>query len=243
MLSSSQSIRDIAANQPSAIALFERFEIDVCSLADKSLREACSELHLSLDQVLEKLGECRGYENGSGPSDPSALSCALLIQHIVRVHHRRVRQDLPNLIRLAHKLADTNGKQAPALKTVEKLVEHLHQEMLSHIRKEEEVLFPFIVQMEEDSILAYPPAHACFRSVSHPVFMMVQEHESANSIMAEIRRSAGDFTLPEGACPTHRALFDGLRGFETDLQEHVHLENDVLFPRSIQMEAELQRRQ
>jgi regulator of cell morphogenesis and NO signaling len=115
--------------------------------------------------------------------------------------------------------------------------------MLAHIRKEEEVLFPFIVQMEEDSILAYPPAHTCFRSVSHPVFMMVQEHESANSIMKEIRGCTGDFTLPEWACPTYRALFDGLRAFETDLQEHIHLENDVLFPRSIQMEAELQRGQ
>jgi regulator of cell morphogenesis and NO signaling len=241
MLSSSQSIRDIAANQPSALALFERFEIDVCSLADKSLREACSELHLSLEQVLEKLGETHGQENGSGPSDPAGLSCALLIQQIVRVHHRRVRQDLPDLIRLAHKLTDTNGKQAPALKTVEKLVEQFQQEMLSHIRKEEEVLFPFIVQMEEGSILAYPPAHACFRSVSHPVFMLVQEHESANCIMKEIRGCTGGFTIQEGACPTHRALFDGLRAFETDLQEHIHLENDVLFPRSIQMEAELQR--
>lgn len=241
MLSSSQSIRDIAANQPSAIALFERFEIDVCSLADKSLQEACSELHLSLDQVLEKLGECRGQENGFGPNDPSALSCALLIQHIVRVHHRRVRQDLPNLIRLAHKLTDTNGEQAPAFESLEKLVAQLQQEMLSHIQKEEGVLFPFIVQMEEGSILAYPPAHACFRSVSHPVFMLVQEHESAASIMRAILGCTGDFTLPKGACPTHRALFDGLRAFEADLREHIHLENDVLFPRSIQMEAELKR--
>lgn len=241
MLSSSQSIRDIAANQPSALALFERFEIDVCSLADKSLQEACSELHLSLDQVLEKLGEFRGYETGSIIGDPSALSCTRLIQHIVRIYHQRVRRDLPTLVRQAGKLADTNGEQAPVLKTLEKLVAQLQHEMLSHIQKEEGVLFPFIVQMEEDSILAYPPAHACFRTVSHPVFMMVQEHESANSIMKEIRGCTGDFTLPEGACPTHRALFDGLCAFETDLQEHIHLENDVLFPRSIQMEAELQR--
>jgi regulator of cell morphogenesis and NO signaling len=241
MLNSSQSIRDIAANQPSAVALFERFEIDVCSLADKSLRDACSELHLSLDQVLEKLGECRSHENSSCLSDPSALSCAHLVQHIVRVHHQRVRQDLPGLLRLAHKLTDTNGEQAPALKTVEKLIEQLQQEMLAHIRKEEEVLFPFIVQMEESSILTYPPAHACFRSVSHPVFMLVQEHESANSIMKEIRGSTGNFSLPEWACPKHRALLDGLRAFETDLHEHIHLENDVLFPRSIQMEPELRR--
>jgi regulator of cell morphogenesis and NO signaling len=243
MLSSSQSIRDIAADQPSAIALFERFEIDVCSLADKSLKEACSDLHLSLDQVLEKLQECHDRESGAGPSDPSTLSCAHLIQHIVRVHHQRVRHDLPSLVRQARKLTDKLGDQAREFKAVEKLIERLQQDLWAHIRKEEEVLFPFIVRMEEESTLAYPPAHACFRSISHPVFMMVQEHEAANLIMEEIRWTTGNFTPPEWACPTHRALFDGLRGFECDLREHVHIENDVLFPRSIQMEAELRKRE
>ena len=83
-------------------------------------------------------------------------------------------------------------KQA-SFKAVEELIEQLRQDMWAHIRKEEEVLFPFIVRMEEESILAYPPEHACFRSVSHPVFMMVQEHEAANRIMEEIRRSTGNF--------------------------------------------------
>ncbi len=239
MFSSSQSIRDIAADQPSAIALFERFEIDVCSLADKSLEEACSDLHLSLDQVLEKLQGCRDRERGAGPSDPFTLSCALLIQHIVRVHHQRVRHDLPSLARQARKLTDTIGDQSHEFKAVEKLVEQLRRDMWAHIRKEEEVLFPFIVHMEEESTLVYPPARACFRSVSHPIFMMVQEHEAANRIMEEIRWTTGNFTPPEWACPTHRALFEGLRGFDADLREHIHLENDVLFPRSIQMEAEL----
>ncbi len=241
MASSSQSIRDIAADLPSSIALFERFGIDVCSLADRSLKDACSELQLSLDQVSEKLQECRDRESGSEPRDPSTLSCAHLIQHIVRVHHRRVRQDLPSLLRQARKLADTFGDQSHEFKAVEKLVEQLQQDLWAHIRKEEEVLFPFIVRMEEESTLDYPPAHACFRSISHPIFMMVQEHEAANLIMEEIRWSTGNFTPPEWACPAHRALFDGLRGFESDLREHIHLENDILFPRSIQMEAELRR--
>jgi regulator of cell morphogenesis and NO signaling len=239
MLSSSQSIRDIAATQPSAIALFERFDIDVCSLAGKSLKEACSELQLSLDQVLEKLQECGDRESGEKPRDPAALSCALLIRHIVRVHHQRVRRDLPSLVGHARKLTQQGGEQASDFKTIEELIEQLRQDMWAHIRKEEEVLFPFIVRMEEESILAYPPEHACFRSVSHPVLMMVQEHEAANKIVEKIRSSTGNFSVPEWACPTHRALLDGLREFDADLQEHIHLENDVLFPRSIQMEAEL----
>jgi len=237
MLSSSQSIRDIASNQPSAVALFERFEIDVCSLADKSLKEACSELQLSLDQVLEKLQECRDRDNGF--CDPAALSCVLLIQHIVRAHHLRIRKDLPSLIRYGQKVIDKAGEHAPGLKAIQILMEQLQGDLLAHIRKEEEVLFPFIVQMEDEFTLAYPPTHPCFRSVSHPVLMMLQEHEAANRIMEQIRRATDNFTAPESACPTHRALYDGLREFDEDLQVHMHLESDVLFPRSIQMEAEL----
>ena len=109
MLNSSQSIRDIAAAQPSAVALFERFDIDVCSLADKSLKEACSELQLSLDQVLEKLQEYGDRDNGEKPRDPATLSCTLLIQHIVRVHHQCVRRDLPSLVEQARKLNDKLG--------------------------------------------------------------------------------------------------------------------------------------
>jgi len=239
MLSSSQTIRDIVSAQPCSLALFERFEIDIYSQADKSLRETCSELQLSLDQVLEKLQECGDRESGTGPSDPVTLSCLLLIQHIVRVHHQHLRQNLPRLYRYARKLTDQLGDQAGEFKAIGKLVGQLQQELLTHIRKEEEVLFPFIVRMEEESTLAYPAEHACFRSVSHPVLMMVQEHEVASRIMEQIRNCTGNFSLPEWACPTQRALYDGLRELDADLREHIRLENDALFPRSIQMEAKL----
>lgn len=238
-----RSIREIAAEQPSAAKIFERFEIDLCTLADKSLTEACCKLRLSLDQLLEKLEEGRRTGTGASAVDPADLSLAQLIQRIVRTHHQRVRQDLPGLSRLAHKLAEKRRKIAPELIQVENLIERLHKDMLAHIGKEEQVLFPFMVQMEENSSIAYPPAHSCFTAVSHPIFMMVQEHELASSIILQIRKLTRDFELPAGACPTHRALFDGLREFDVDLRQHTHLENDVLFPRAIQMEANLHSRE
>ena len=97
-----------------------------------------------------------------------------------------------------------------------KLLEKLHAEMLAHIQKEEQVLFPFIAQMDQDSIVTYPPAHACFRSVSFPIFMMEQEHESANHIMGELRNLTRGFEPPEWGCITHIALFAGIREFESD---------------------------
>jgi regulator of cell morphogenesis and NO signaling len=239
MPTATQSIREIVATQPSAAKVFHRFDIDLCSQADKSLDGACAEQQLSVDQVLEKLADAKTQEHGGPPVDPASLPIGRLIQHIVRVHHQYVRQELPRLAEMAQKLAAKRSDRAPELKDVEKLLEELRADMFAHIQKEEQVLFPFISQMDQDSIVAYPPAHACFRSVAHPVSKMMQEHESANHTVAEIRRLTLNFQLPEWACATHIVLFAGLSEFETDLKQHVHLENDVLFPRAIQMEAEL----
>ena len=144
---------------------------------------------------------------------------------------------------MAQKLAAKRSDRAPELKNVEELLEELRTEIFAHIQKEEQVLFPFISQMDQDSIIAYPPAHTCFRSVAHPVSKMMQEHESANQIVAELRRLTLGFQPPEWACATHVALFAGLSEFETDLKQHIHLENDVLFPRAIELKAALNSRE
>ena len=143
---------------------------------------------------------------------------------------------------MASKVAAMRGDRVPELTTIAELTEKLRGEMYAHIEKEEQVLFPFISQMDQESIVAYPPAHACFRSVTHPIFMMEQEHESADNIVTEIIRFTNDFEPPSWACATHIALFSGLREFEADLRQHVHLENDILFPRAIQLEAEIKAR-
>ena len=140
------------------------------------------------------------------------------------------------------KVAANRGDPEPEVAMVAKLIERLHSEMHAHIQKEEQVLFPFISQMDQESVVAYPPSHACFRSVSHPIFMMEQEHERAGHIVAELIRLTNHFEPPSWACATHIALFAGLRDFEADLRQHIHLENDVLFPRAIQLEEELKAR-
>jgi len=239
MPTSAQSIREIVAVQPSASRIFERFDIDLCLQAENSLSRACAELQLSVDQVLEKLADAEAQESGGSPIDPSTLSIERLIQLIVRAHHQYIRRELPRLAEMAQKLAAKRSDRAPELIHVAELIEHLRADLLAHIGKEEQVLFPFIAQMDQDWIVAYPAAHACFRAVSHPIFMMMQEHEAANLIIAELRNITTDFEAPEWACATQTALFSGLRAFETDIKKHVHLENDLLFPRAIKLEAEL----
>jgi regulator of cell morphogenesis and NO signaling len=240
MSTATQSIREIVTSRPSAASIFHRFDIDLCMQADLSLEAACRELQLSVDQVVEKLADAEVKERGLA-FDPFHVSPGRLIQHIVRVHHHGVRQVLPALAEMASKVAAKRSELDPELVTIAEVVEALRSEMYAHIEKEEQVLFPFISQMDEESIVAYPP-HACFRSVAHPIFMMEQEHESADHIMRELIRITSHFEAPSWACATHIALFSGLREFEVDLKQHVHLENDVLFPRAIQLETEIKAR-
>jgi regulator of cell morphogenesis and NO signaling len=242
MPTSTQTVREIVATQASAARVFQRFDIDLCSQAEKSLDGACAELQLSVDQVLEKLADAETQGRGGPPVDPASLSMGRLIQYIVRVHHQCVRRELPRLNDMARKLAARLDDQAPELRNIEALLEELRADMFAHIQKEEQVLFSFIYQMEQNSIVEYPPAHACFRSIAQPVSKMMQEHDSANYILAEVRRLSGGFEPHVGACGAHIALYAGLREFENDLKQHIHLENDVLFPRAIELEAELNSR-
>jgi regulator of cell morphogenesis and NO signaling len=219
-----------------------RFHIDLCRQAEKSIDDACAELQLSVEQVLEKLADAEAEEHGSLSVNAASLPMSRLVQHIVRIHHQCVRRELPKLCEMAHELASKRSELDPNLKSIEALLNELRADMFAHIQKEEQVLFSFIYQMDQEATVAYPHARACFRSVSDAISIVMQEHKSANYIMAEIRRITAEFEAPEWACATHIALFNGLRAFEKDLKEHLHLENDVLFPRAIKLEAGLNSR-
>jgi regulator of cell morphogenesis and NO signaling len=240
MPTATQSIREIVTAQPSAANIFHRFDIDLCGQADLQLLEACKALQLSVEQVLEKLADAEVRRPGAVPLDPATLSVTRLIQHIVRVHHQCVRQELPRLAEMAHKVAMKQGNRVPELHTVADLAGKLHHELHAHIEKEEQVLFPFISQMDQETPVAYPAARISFHSVASPILMMKRDRESIDHSMAEIVRLTNRFEIPAWACTTHVALFSGFREFEADLKQHFHLEDDVLFPRAVQMETELQ---
>src|SRR5882672_10841872 len=137
MSTSTQSIREILTRHPSAATILNRFAIDPCLQADLSLEGACHELQLSVDQVLEKLADAESKECNGMPADPATLPLARLIQHIVRVHHQCVRQELPRLAEMASTVAAKRADRAPELARVAELLENLHSEMYAHIQKEE----------------------------------------------------------------------------------------------------------
>ncbi len=233
MTTTSQTVRDIALQQPTSIRVFESFGIDYCCGGRKPLDEACQAGNLEVDAVLAAL------ENAAASPAESATEwahapLATLAKHIVATHHTYVKRELPRLALLAEKVVRRHGDSTPELAVMQSTLAQLDEELSQHLLKEEVVLFPYIAKLE-DATGALKP-QSCFGTVANPIAMMTQEHDAAGGLLADLRRLSHNFTTPPGACPTYHAYFDGLREFEQDLHQHIHLENNILFPRSIQME-------
>jgi len=242
MSTATLSIREIVTAEPSAAAVLERFQIDLCKRSDEHLDRACADLQLSIDQVLEKLADAKATARDAFVPDLENYSLSRLIQHIVRTHHQTVRRELPRFAELSHRIATKHGAKAPQYKAVAALIEQLCGDMFGHLRKEEHVLFPYIARLEEAWESREAAATGCFLSVAQPVSMMMQEHDTAEGIVAQIRTATNGFTAPDWACSRNAAFHAGLAAFADDLRQHVHVENDLLFPRAIDLEADIRRR-
>ena len=161
------------------------------------------------------------------------------MSYIVGNHHAFVRQAMPVLLTHTKKVAGVHGDRHPELPEVARLFNEVAGEMTSHMAKEEQILFPYIVALEEASRSAGRGPSAPFGTVRNPIRMMEAEHESAGDAMARIRSLTSDYAIPDGACTTYRVSLQELEAFERDLHEHVHLENNILFPKAARLEAEM----
>ncbi|HQO88177.1 MAG TPA: hemerythrin domain-containing protein, partial [Bacteroidia bacterium] len=162
-----------------------------------------------------------------------------LADYIVNTHHTYVKNNLPEISGYAAKVARVHGSNHPELLRINQLVEAISSEFSSHLVKEEQVLFPYIKRMVEAKNNKESVQQSSFGSVKGPINMMEIEHESAGKNMSEIRTLSNDFTLPEDACASYSLLFRLLEEFEEDLHTHVHLENNILFPKALALEKEL----
>jgi regulator of cell morphogenesis and NO signaling len=234
-----ETVREIALSQPSSIRVFEQFGIDYCCGGRKSLAVACTEQKIAIDSLLAAL------ESAAAKADPvtgdwARASLASLSEHIVSRHHSYVKKELPRLETLAQKVIARHASTHLELPTIQSALAKLDQELTQHLAKEEQVLFPYIAQLERALAAGGAKPQSCFGTVANPIAMMTQEHEAAGALLAEIRQLSDNFTPPEGACPTYHAFYDALKEFEQDLHQHIHLENNILFPRAIEMEVSQQ---
>jgi regulator of cell morphogenesis and NO signaling len=164
-----------------------------------------------------------------------------LIAHIKDTHHRYVREELARLGPLFAKVCSVHGTNHPELDGIRATFGGLAQELTTHMMKEEMVLFPYIVRMEEAVMEKEPILASPFGSVRNPVAMMIHEHDSAGNALREMRHASGGYAAPADACTSFQTLYRALAEFEADLHQHIHLENNILFPRAVEMErAQLQ---
>lgn len=215
--------------------VFRKFGIDYCCGGKKPLEEVCLKKGVDpnlVRQELEKLDQApTEVEQTFQDWDLDKLT-----DHIVGKHHQYVAESLPILYELSTKVARVHGERHPELLDIARRFAEIAQELQMHMMKEEKVLFPYINQMAKAHRLGFPIPSPAFGSVSNPIQMMESEHEAAGSGMEDIRQWSHHYTPPLDACTSYRVLFAKLSEFEQDLHQHVHLENNLLFPKAIALE-------
>lgn len=230
-------LRDIVRTRPRALGVLDRYRLDWCCGARRTLAEACARADAPLDAVIDALA---GLETGAVASEPFVdLAGARLVDviaHVVGRHHDFTRTQAPLLRALATKVARRHGAEHPELVAVDELVHGLFDELEPHMVREEKVLFPFIEALERERDRHAPPPRSPFGSVSQPIQRMTTDHEDAGRLLDELVKITDGFTLPASACGSWTALYEGLRAHDADLRRHVWIENEILFPSAIALE-------
>jgi len=236
-LSATTTVGDVVAHDPRTAEVFTRHGIDFCCGGRRTIGDVCSAEHLSSDELLSELRELEA--RGTPPADVTAWPLADLIDHIVNRHHAFVRTQHPIISTHLERIVARHGKAHPELAEVASVFSWVKDELLRHMQKEEMVLFPYIRLMDQTRRADRPAPRAPFGSVSNPVAMMVHEHEQAANALARLNALTNGYSVPDDGCATYRAAMAAIAEFDADLRQHVHLENNVLFPAAERLERDL----
>lgn len=241
-LQSTKTVRELALEIPGATRIFEKLGIDYCCGGNKSLEQACAARDLSAQDVILRLEE--EVEKPAALTtevvDFSQLTLTELTAYIISKHHVFTKQELRRLDALMNKVCSMHGQNHMELVSLRSLFRELSSDLSPHMLKEEIVLFPYIARMEEavrnnQASFTPPP----FMTVRNPVRMMSLEHDTAGDLLRRMRDVSANYAVPADACISYRTLYQALEEFERDLHQHIHLENNILFPRAVAMEDSL----
>jgi len=236
-LSTERTVRELAVEIPNATRIFEKFKIDYCCGGSRSLESACENAGVHIEEVVRQL-------EGSPTPEPSPVafqptSATELINHIQEKHHTYTREEIARLTALISKVCSVHGGNHPELLRLQELFVVLAQDLEPHMFKEERILFPYIGELEEAKNRGRSPMPPPFGTVSNPVRMMMMEHDTAGDLLRIMRHVTDDYTPPADACFSYNTLYRALEDFEKDLHQHIHLENNILFPLAEEMESEM----
>ena len=233
-----ETLGEIAAKDLRKAEVFKKYGLDFCCGGKKTVKEACAEKGIDVTKVEQELQVAdKNVKTTSRPLPYNDWNLDFLADYIVNTHHSYVKKTIPDLRQYAAKVAKVHGDHHPELLTINKLVEEVCNEMSGHMVKEETVLFPYIKQLVASKNNSDGNSKfGNFDTVQTPINMMEMEHELVGKDMEEIRELSKNYTLPEDACASYSFLFKTLEEFEDDLHIHIHLENNILFPKAVEME-------
>jgi regulator of cell morphogenesis and NO signaling len=235
LFSDAKTVREIAIEMPGATRVFERMGIDYCCGGEKSIAQACQTAGVTVAEVVRSL-KTTSRETGES-RDWHVEGAASLIAHIIDKHHSFTREELDGIEPLLEKVCSVYGESRPELLQIHALFAELKRELLVHMLKEENILFPYIIQMEDAIRAGLPVPVPMFGTVRNPVRMMMNEHDAAGDLLRRIRQLSSNFNSPTNACVSYQTLYRRLEEFEQNLHEHIHLENNILFPCAIEKEG------
>lgn len=231
---SDETVGQIAAQDLRKAEIFKKYGIDFCCGGKKTIKEACAEKGLDVTRVEQELQHADARP-ATQPLPFNDWSLDFLADYIANVHHAYIRKNLPEIVGYAAKVAQVHGGHHPELAPIKSLVDEMASELTTHMAKEERILFPYIKTLVDKSgQQSFNP----FGTVQQPVNVMLMEHESVAGLIDEIKQLSNNYTLPEDACATYSVFYKKLAEFEDDLHIHIHLENNILFPKAIQLEKE-----
>ena len=234
----SETLGQIAAKDLRKAKIFKKYGLDFCCGGKKTVRQACEEKGLDttrIERELQQVDQIR--DTGAIPYD--SWDPAFLTDYIVNTHHAYVKKNLPDMLTYARKVLHVHGSRHPELFSVYQGVEQIAEELTAHLEKEENFLFPYIKALSAAAKGDSPKSELPTGDLANPILRMEAEHESVGNRLAAIRTLTKDYTLPEDACATYTLLYGMLDEFENDLHLHVHLENNILFPKALQWEQQL----
>ena len=239
MITTGMTVREVAIELPQATRLFEKFKIDYCCGGNRPLSEACASAGVDLDNVMEMLTEVTPPDEAV--VDFQNISLPELITHILETHHVFTKSEMDRLQALADKVLAAHGGNHPELVHLDELLTRLCADLKPHMFKEEQILFPYMLALARATTENRAAPFAPFGTVNNPIRMMMREHDTAGEILRDLRTVTSDYKVPADACISYQTLYQALENFERDLHQHIHLENNILFPKALELESTLNR--
>lgn len=231
------SVADMVTKNIKTADVFKKHGIDFCCGGGVSIAKACEKNKVDQASLERELNSILNTKIDT--ADYNSWDILKLVNHIEATHHSYTREAIPLVIAYSDKVANVHGGHYKEQIEINNLFHELADELGPHLSKEENVLFPYIRQLAEAREKKTSLSAPHFGTVKNPISVMRNEHDTAGDLLAQIREKSNNFRLPLDACNTFRALYHKLREFENDLHLHVHLENNLMFPKALLLEKEL----